>query len=85
MNTTTTPRMTNLFLQLGLDASEEGIRRFIQDHRLCEDVHILEASCWNASQADLLSEMLCSDGEWALVVDQLSEALRTGVCNIENS
>ena len=31
---TTEPRMTNLFLQLGLDASAEGIARFIREHQL---------------------------------------------------
>ena len=35
---TTEPRMTNLFLQLGLDASAEGIARFIREHQLATDV-----------------------------------------------
>jgi hypothetical protein len=39
-------------------------------------VNILDADIWNAGQRQLLKELLCSDGEWALVVDQLSEALR---------
>lgn len=77
---TVTPRMTNLFLQLGLDASPEAIERFMFDNELPEHVHILEASFWNESQAAMLKEMLCSDGEWSLVVDQLSEALRDCVC-----
>lgn len=73
---TTTVRMTNLFLQLGLDATPEGVARFISEHRLAPEVHMLDAEIWSASQRQLLKEMLCSDGEWALVVDQLSEALR---------
>lgn len=74
---TATPRMTNLFLQLGLDASEEGIQRFIKENVLPDDIHILNAPFWSQSQAELLRELLCSDGtHWALIVDQLSEALR---------
>ena len=64
-------RMTNLFLQLGLDASPEGVARFIKDN-----VGIIEADIWSDGQRQMLNEMLCSDGEWAVVVDQLSEALR---------
>lgn len=77
---TATPRMTNLFLQLGLDSSQEGIERFLLENELPEDVHILEAPFWSESQVALLRELLCSDGDWSLVVDQLSEALRSCVC-----
>ncbi len=73
---TATPRMTNLFLQLGLDSSQEGIDRFLLDNELPENVHILEAPFWTESQVELLRELLCSDANWSLVVDQLSEALR---------
>ncbi|NLY14189.1 MAG: DUF2789 domain-containing protein [Gammaproteobacteria bacterium] len=71
-----TVRMTNLFLQLGLDATPEGVARFISEHRLADAVNLLDAEFWNEGQRQVLKEMLCSDGEWALVVDQLSEALR---------
>ncbi|NLW03729.1 MAG: DUF2789 domain-containing protein [Pseudomonadaceae bacterium] len=71
-----TARMTNLFLQLGLDATEEGIARFIGEHNLAPEVSVLEADIWTESQRQLLKELLCSDGDWSLVVDQLSEALR---------
>lgn len=74
----TVPRMTNLFLQLGLDASPEAIAQFIRANPLAEDVHILDAACWSEAQAAMLKEMLCSDGNWSLVVDQLSEAMRQG-------
>jgi hypothetical protein len=77
---TATPRMTNLFLQLGLDSSPEGIERFLLENELPEHVHILEAPFWTPSQAELLRELLCSDANWSLVVDQLSEALRACVC-----
>lgn len=71
-----TARMTNLFLQLGLDATEEGIAQFISKHNLAPEVSVLEADIWTEAQRQLLKELLCSDGEWSLVVDQLSEALR---------
>ena len=72
----TTVRMTNLFLQLGLDATPEGVARFISEHRLADDVNFLDAEFWNAGQRQFLEENLNSDGDWALVVDQLNEALR---------
>lgn len=71
-----TVRMTNLFLQLGLDATPEGIARFIGEHPLPAEINVLDAEFWNDGQRQLLKELLCSDGEWALVVDQLNEALR---------
>lgn len=77
---TATPRMTNLFLQLGLDSSQEAIDRFLLENELPQDVHILDAPFWTASQAELLKELLNSDANWSLVVDQLSEALRSCVC-----
>ncbi|MBF1801469.1 DUF2789 domain-containing protein [Alloalcanivorax profundimaris] len=68
-------RMTNLFLQLGLDASPEGIERFIAEHFLPAEVNIVDAPFWNDAQRQLLRELLNSDAEWALVVDQLNESL----------
>lgn len=53
-----------------------GLRGFISEHRLAPEVNVLDADFWNDGQRQLLKEMLCSDGEWALVVDQLNEALR---------
>ena len=73
---TATVRMTNLFLQLGLAATPEGVARFISEHRLPDEINVLDADFWNDGQRQLLKELLCSDGEWALVVDQLNEALR---------
>lgn len=72
----TTVRMTNLFLQLGLDASPEGVARFISEHRLADDVNFLDAEFWSAAQRQFLEEKLNSDDDWAVVVDQLNEALR---------
>lgn len=69
------PRMTNLFEQLGLDSSEVGIQEFIATHQLDADTTIVQANIWSESQRQFLSEKIKSDGEWALVVDQLNEAL----------
>ncbi len=77
---TETARMTNLFLQLGLEATPEAIEKFMFANELPDDVHILDAPFWSDSQRELLRELLCSDGNWSLVVDQLSEALRSCSC-----
>ncbi len=71
----TTPRMTNLFLQLGLDADEPAIARFIQDHQLPLDIRIGEAPFWNEGQRQFIREKIDSDGAWAIVIDQLNESL----------
>ena len=69
------PRMTNLFEQLGLDSSESAIAVFIEQHQLAADASILEAAFWSDAQRQFLTEKIKSDGEWAIVVDQLNEAL----------
>jgi hypothetical protein len=68
-------RMTNLFNQLGLDASEQGIADFIAKHPLPPEMYLSDAPFWNAAQRQLLDELLKADARWALVVDQLNEAL----------
>ncbi|WP_455556746.1 DUF2789 domain-containing protein [Comamonas sp.] len=73
--TRVTPRMTNLFLQLGLDASEAGIAEFIERHQLPANVSLVDAPFWNAAQRALLCEQLSADAAWSTVVDQLSESL----------
>ena len=70
-----TPRMTNLFLQLGLDADEASIAQFIKTHQLPADVGLAEASYWNDAQRQFLAEQLKADAAWAIVVDQLNESL----------
>ena len=71
----TTVRMTNLFLQLGLDASEQAIAEFIKTHQLPSDVSLVDAPYWNEGQRQFLAEQLIADAPWAIVVDQLSESL----------
>ena len=72
---TTESNMTNLFLQLGLPEGKEEIAAFIRDHQLPEDVRISEAAYWNDGQRQFLREQLVVDADWAIVVDELSEAL----------
>lgn len=68
-------RMSNLFLQLGLDATDEGIAQFIQQHHLDGNTYITDAQFWNNGQRQLLSEMLKDNAEWSVLVDQLNESL----------
>ncbi|GAA5234636.1 DUF2789 domain-containing protein [Verticiella sediminum] len=72
---TAEPRMTNLFLQLGLDAGEPAIAEFIRTHQLPADVKIADASYWNESQRQFLAEQIQADAPWAMIVDQLNESL----------
>ncbi|WP_369040431.1 DUF2789 domain-containing protein [Stenotrophomonas maltophilia] len=72
---TTEPRMTNLFLQLGLDASAEGIATFIRSHQLAADVEVADAPYWNEAQRQFLAESLQADAAWSTVVDELNESL----------
>lgn len=79
-----TPRMTNLFLQLGLDSSEEAIAQFIKSHQLAADVDIADAPYWNDGQRQFLSEQLKADSVWAIIVDQLSESLHEDAVKAQN-
>ena len=72
---TTEPTMTNLFLQLGLDASEHGFARRTESHQLAADVLMADAPYWNDAQRQFLAEQLKADAVWAVGVDQLSESL----------
>jgi hypothetical protein len=75
MMDTTETRMTTLFQQLGLDESEPAIAAFIEQHQLAADVRVHEAAFWSDSQRQFLNEQLKADAEWAIVVDELNEAL----------
>ncbi len=72
---TTESSMTNLFLQLGLPAGKDQIAAFIREHQLPEDVRVSEAPFWNDGQRQFLREELTEDADWAIIVDELSEAL----------
>src|SRR5690606_34186989 len=64
-------RMTNLFLQLGLDSSAEAIAEFIRTHQLPADVRITEAPFWSESQRQFRQEMLVDHYGPAGIVLQL--------------
>ena len=72
---TTASSMTNLFLQLGLPAGKDEIAAFIREHQLPEDVRVSEATFWNEGQRQFLREEWREDADWAIVVDELNEAL----------
>lgn len=72
---TTIPRMSNLFLQLGLDNSDEKIAEFIGNNQLPADVELIDAPFWNEGQRQFLAEKLASDGAWTTIIDQLNESL----------
>jgi len=67
--------MGNLFLQLGLNDSEDAISKFISVHRLAKDTALEQASFWSTSQAQFIKECLDYDSDWAEVVDQLNVQL----------
>jgi hypothetical protein len=69
------PRMTHLFEQLGLDSSEDAIALFITTHQLKAQTKITEADYWSEGQRQFLAEKIKSDGEWAIIIDQLNESL----------
>lgn len=72
---TTESSMTNLFLQLGLPAEKPAIASFIEQHQLAEDIRLADAPFWSDAQRQFLREELREDADWAIVVDELSEAL----------
>lgn len=72
---TTESNMTNLFLQLGLPAEKAQIAEFIRTHQLPENVRVSEAAYWNDGQRHFLREEWAEDADWAIIVDELNEAL----------
>lgn len=72
---TTESNMTNLFLQLGLPAEKHEIADFIRDHQLSEDVRVSEAPFLSDGQRQFLREQWVVDADWAIVVDELNQAL----------
>ena len=72
---TTIPRMTNLFLQLGLAASEEAIAKFIGSRRLAAGDHNVGGRYGTEGQRQFIDEKLEIDGNWTTIVDQLNESL----------
>ena len=71
------PGFTELFAQLGLPNDEASIQQFIRPHHpLADDLQLHDAPFWSPQQAQMLKEKIRCDDDWAIVVDQLSLALR---------
>lgn len=68
--------LPNLFLQLGLNNSEQAIADFVSTHRLDGNGPLHDAGFWTPAQAAFIRECLEEDSDWAEVVDQLSVQLR---------
>jgi hypothetical protein len=67
-----------LFAQLGLPTDGESICKFIEEHKpLPPNVEIADAPWWLPAQAEFLREEMREDADWAIVIDQLSELLRS--------
>ena len=81
---TTESSMTNLFRQLGLPEGKDAIAAFIRDHQLPEDVRVSEAAFWNDGQRQFLREEWGEDADWAIVVDELNEALHADAVAARN-
>ena len=68
---------SDLFAQLGLPSDEQSIQQFVSDHSpLPADVELPNAPFWTSTQAAFLGEAIQEDSDWAILVDQLSGALR---------
>jgi hypothetical protein len=68
-----------LFEQLGLDSSPQGIAAFLRQHApLPHELALPDAPFWTSAQADFLREAVMDDSDWAEVVDALNAALRRG-------
>ena len=69
--------MSELFAQLGLPNEANDMQAFIKNHAgLAANIKIESAGFWTPAQAAFLKTALAEDGEWAEVIDQLSNALR---------
>jgi hypothetical protein len=70
--------LKTLFEQLGLPSDDNGIERFIKEHKpLQNEVPLTDATWWNPSQKRFLAEALETDSDWAIPVDELNSLLRS--------
>ncbi|WP_085626031.1 MULTISPECIES: DUF2789 domain-containing protein [unclassified Pseudomonas] len=68
--------LSEIFKQLGLSDDPVDIDRFITTHSpLDDDIKLVDAPFWNASQRDFLKEKYIADDDWIPMIDQLNEAL----------
>ncbi|MBA3057273.1 MAG: DUF2789 domain-containing protein [Gammaproteobacteria bacterium] len=75
--TKTNHDFSELFAQLGLPSGAAEIREFLAAHTpLDTEVRLADAPFWTPAQKMFLRESIAQDADWALLVDQLSAALR---------
>lgn len=68
---------SELFAQLGLPCGDAEIREFLAAHTpLATGLSLSEAPFWTPAQQAFLCESIVQDADWAVLVDQLSAALR---------
>lgn len=70
-------KFSELFKQLGLPDDPVGIDQFITSHSpLKNDIKLVDAPFWSGAQKTFLKESIEEDADWAVMFDQLNEALR---------
>ncbi|MGH8383377.1 DUF2789 domain-containing protein [Pseudomonas sp.] len=70
-------KFSELFKQLGLPDDPVGIDQFITSHSpLKGDIKLVDAPFWTDAQRAFLKDSIEEDADWALMFDQLNEALR---------
>jgi len=69
-------KFSELFKQLGLADDPVGIEQFITSHSpLKDDLKLVDAPFWTPSQRKFLEDSINEDSDWAVMFDQLNEAL----------
>lgn len=85
MMNNTLHQLHDLFAQLGLPNDPESITQFVAVHApLTGDCRLPDAPYWTPTQAAFLRESLLQDSDWAVVVDELSTALRQPTAPAQN-
>ena len=65
----------SLFVQLGLNSSNEAIAEFIGSHKLKGGEPIDQANFWTPAQAEFFRESWLEDSDWVGVIEQLNTVL----------
>ena len=70
-------KFSELFKQLGLPDDPVGIDQFITSHSpLKNEIKLVDAPFWTEAQKTFLKDSIEEDADWAVMFDQLNEALR---------
>ncbi|PSS50134.1 DUF2789 domain-containing protein [Pseudomonas sp. BBP2017] len=73
----TNHKFSELFKQLGLPDDPVGIDQFITSHSpLKNEIKLVDAPFWTDAQRAFLKDSIEEDADWAVMFDQLNEALR---------